>query len=330
MTDRYSRQIMVPKIGPAGQHRIKHAKVLIVGAGGLGCTVASHLAGAGVGQLSIIDHDCVSESNLHRQILFREADIGCSKAGVAAREIKRINSLCNVSAYDQRLSKENVDNLIADIDVVVDAADNFATSYLLSDACLAAGLALICASVNQTFGYVGQFCAGAPSLRAVFPRLAKEQLSCDTVGVTGPSVGVIASLQSQEVLKALVADKAQLKGQLLYLDLWNYSQHTIDFSDNTEPADSVVKLVGPTEVSQDNIVIDVRSVEEVASAPLSFTHLSIAQVVHLPLAEIASSQDRFGNDAKLVCACKSGQRALSAAQQLLDLGYADVSALIPG
>lgn len=324
MKQRYSRQTLVPYIGDSGQKKISSASVLIVGAGGLGCTVAAQLAGAGVGHLSIIDHDIVDESNLHRQILFRESDIGLSKAAVAAREVKRINSNCRVDAYQQRLSTTNITHLIENNSLVIDAADNFATSYLLSDSCLTSDTILISASVNRTFGYIGRFCSGSPSLRALFPRLPAEQTSCDTVGVTGPSVGVIASLQAQEALKVMVDDKAQLRGQLLYLDLWNYSQHKVDFSDNTEPTTGIIRLVSDSEVSKKNIVIDVRSAQEVELSPHLFEHIQ-----HIPLEKIGSDSITFSKSAEIVCACKSGQRALSAAQQLIDLGYTNVAALVP-
>lgn len=324
MNDRYSRQILVPKVGAEGQLKIEQANVLIVGAGGLGCTVAAQLAGAGVGCITIIDHDVVDLSNLHRQILFRDDDIGHSKAGVAAREIKRINSTCKVNALNQRLSTRNVSHLVESADLVVDAADNFATSYLLSDACVLAKRALISASVNRTFGYVGQFCASGPSLRAVFPRLPLLQASCNTVGVTGPSVGVIASIQAQEVIKFCLGDPSQLSGKLLYLDVWDYTQQLIDFNGTAEPTEAALKLLGPDQLDSDSLVLDVRSQSEVAAAPHSFNNQR-----NIPLEELAAFAVELGKDTVIACACASGQRAITAGQQLLNMGFSDVSAVIP-
>ena len=326
--ERYSRQILVKQVGLAGQQKLAAAKVLIVGAGGLGCQVAAQLAGAGVANLVIIDHDTVALSNLHRQILFREADIGEDKAMVAQRELQAINSSINISALPARLSVNNVNDLIRGVDLVIDAADNFAASYLLSDACLAQGIPLLSASVNRSFGYLGIFCGTqqkpAPSLRALFPKLPNEQLSCDTVGVTGPSVGVIASLQAQEAIKVLVDDTKQLSGKLLYVDLWNYNFHCVDFNGANEPATAQIEMVGADKLLESDLVIDVRNPGELAAEPQPFTvHLTI------PLPELAQRLAEIPQSARIVCACKSGQRALIAAQQLLQDGHQSVAALLP-
>ena len=324
MNNRYSRQTLVPGFGSAGQDRINQSQVLVVGAGGLGCTVAAQLAGAGVGSIHIIDHDTVDISNLHRQVLFRESDVGHSKVAVAAREIQRINSTCSVSALDQRLSTRNVAALVGEVAIVIDCADNFATSYLLSDACMNVQIPLISASVNRTFGYVGQFCAKSPSIRAVFPRLPLTQTSCETVGVTGPSVGVIASLQSQEVLKAILDDRSQLCGKLLYVDAWNYSQQIIDFNGTPEPSSARLELVGAAQVNNRHLVIDVRSDEEVLAAPNNYLKLR-----HIPLAGLCAAAESIDLNTPIVCVCQSGQRAISAGQQLLNMGFVDVAALVP-
>jgi molybdopterin/thiamine biosynthesis adenylyltransferase/rhodanese-related sulfurtransferase len=324
MNDRYSRQTLVSKIGLKGQLKIEQTNVLIVGAGGLGCTVAAQLAGAGIGGITIIDHDIVDRSNLHRQILFREDDVDQSKAVIAARELTRINNSCQITPIKQRLNTKNVNHLVESADLVVDAADNFATAYLLSDACVLAKRALISASVNRTFGYVGQFCASGPSLRAVFPRLPMAQASCNTVGVTGPSVGVVASIQAQEVIKFCVGDPSQLSGKLLYLDVWDYTQQLIDFNGIPEPTTVVLKLLGPETLSTGALVLDVRSAAEVVTEPHDFVNQR-----NIPLGELAAFADQLGKDTEIVCACASGQRAITAGQQLLNLGFLDVSALIP-
>lgn len=316
---RYSRQTLVEQLGLEGQAALAKARVLIIGAGGLGCTVGAQLAGAGVGEISIIDHDTVDISNLHRQILFREADIGLSKANVAAREMSAINSEIQIAAIDTRLNVNNLNDLCKSMTLVIDAADNLATSYLLSDACLSLTVPLLTASVNRTFGYVGQFCASEnaplPSLRAAFPKLPKQQASCDTVGVTGPSVGAVASVQAQEAIKIMVGDQSKLAGKLLYLDLWNYSQHIIDFSDAPEPSNAQIALISEQGISDSDIVFDVRTEQEILDSPFSFT-------------TVVDSEPSIGEQ-RIVCACKSGQRALARAQNLIDRGHTNVAALIP-
>ena len=168
---RYARQMQVPGVGAGGQARLTAAHVLIIGAGGLGCTVIPTLAAAGVGRLTIIDPDRVELSNLHRQTLYTAADIGQPKALAAATRARALNPDGQAKARAARLDPANAPGLIASADVIVDAADSFAVTYTLSDLCLAAGKPLISASVIGRAGYAGGFCGAAPSYRAVFPDL---------------------------------------------------------------------------------------------------------------------------------------------------------------
>ncbi|MEM7358795.1 MAG: HesA/MoeB/ThiF family protein [Pseudomonadota bacterium] len=328
---RYSRQTTVAQIGTRGQEQLSKSTVLIVGAGGLGCQVGAQLAGAGIGEIRLVDHDTVELSNLHRQVLFTEADIGKAKAEVACAALQARNSNIQVTAISQRLALDNVEDLISNVDLVIDAADNFATSYVLSDACLERALPLLSASVNRTFGYLGVFCGGdrdkpIPSMRAVFPRLPKQSLSCDVVGVTGPSVAVIASLQAQEAIKLLIGADNQLEGKLLYCDLWNYSQHTVDFSSAKEPGEQQIRLINQAALTDNDYVVDVRNPEEINAEPQAFaTHL------HIPLPELLEGKglELSERTERIVLACKSGQRALVAAQIMLDRGVAEVAAILP-
>ena len=215
-------------------------------------------------------------------------------------------------------------------DVVVDAADNFSCSYLISDACDAQGVPMVSASVNATFGYLGVFCASqrnntsTPSFRAVFPRLPNQAQSCETVGVTGPSVGIIANLQAQETLKVLLNDPHQLAGELLYLDLWNYSQHRMDVSKATTPEAGQTELIDESQLNALDFVIDVRNHEELALKKQPFvTHF------HSPMPELLDNIAAFPNDQRIVLACQTGQRALLAAQQLSDQNFKHLAALLP-
>ena len=170
--DRYSRQQLVPQFGSEGQARLADASVVIIGAGGLGCYLAPLLVGAGVGSVHIVDHDVVSLTNLHRQTLYRERHIGRPKAQIAQQEMAELNSSVSVRSFVERCHPGNVHELIKGADVVLDAADNFALSYILSDACRLDNTVLISASVNRTYGYVGAFCGDPclelPELRSVF------------------------------------------------------------------------------------------------------------------------------------------------------------------
>ena len=323
--DRYSRQNLVPQFGDLGQEKLSTARVLIVGGGGLGCTVATHLTGAGVGELLIVDHDQVSISNLHRQILFTEQDIGRNKAEQAKTALRQINSEIKISSISKRLSPENVLALCTDCNLVIDAADTFLASYLLSDACHQLKVPMLSASVNQTFGYIAGVCGHAPSLRAIFPKLPQQSTNCDTVGVTGPSVGVIASAQAQEALKILIDSKDHLLGQIIHFDLWAMQTHKIDFSSAREPNSSQIRIIGQQQaISERNIIIDVREASEIIAQPQCFS------VQHqIPLAQLQAGEHALVATDKLAICCQSGQRALIAAQALINQGFTNVDVIAP-
>ena len=326
--DRYSRQKKVNKIRVSGQQKISQTSVLIVGVGGLGCHVASQLAGAGIGTITVVDHDVVSLSNLHRQILFREKDVGKPKAKIATRELSAINSDIKVKHHNGRINLSNLNELAKDANFIIDAADNFITSFILSDYCSAHNISLLSASVNQTFGWVGIFCGAqektAPSLRDVFTQLSQHQQSCDTVGVTGSSVAIIAGIQTQEALKLALKDDASLLGKLLYVDLWNYQQHIIDFSDADRKGENI-NLLNKDDISTNDLIVDVREHDEQHEKPLSFEN-----VRSLPLSEIKTNGiTKLPSSKRLVFACISGQRALIAAQTINKQGFHNVAVLIP-
>ena len=161
---RYARQMILPEVGSAGQTRLSAARVLVVGAGGLASPVLPLLAGAGVGHITILDRDQIALSNLHRQTLFAESDCGRAKAKVAAERCRALNGDITVVAENKALTSENVLNFVRSSDIVLDCADSYAASYILSDTCLLQGKPLISASVMGLTGYLGGFCAGAPSL----------------------------------------------------------------------------------------------------------------------------------------------------------------------
>lgn len=321
--NRYHRQQQVSKLGAGSQQLLAHAKVLIVGLGGLGSPVATLLAGAGVGHLTLVDYDRVDLSNLHRQTVYCESDVGLAKATAAVSRLQAINSEIQINAVQAQLNPENVEDLVGSHTVVVDAADSFFASYLLSDVCFKHRIPLVAASVLQTSGYLGVFCGTAarpaPSMRAVFPSPPLSTQTCDTAGVTGPSVGVIGSLQAQEVLKVIVQDKHQLLGKIMYVDCWQHSQHTISFATAKEPK-SFAKLVLANNAQENDTYLDLRSNAEVAQAS------GVNSAMTIPVDELMSRVSELPHDRRIVCVCKSGQRALYAAHQLITHGFDNVVA----
>ena len=210
---RYSRQLLLPEFADT-QARLRAARVLVIGAGGLGCPVIAYLAGAGVGHLTIADGDTVSLSNLHRQTLYTTADVGRGKAELAAARAQSVNPYVRVRAAPA-LSLETAPALLSDLDLVIDATDNFETRYLIDDVCRAAGLRWVWGAAGGLEGMVSVF-GPHLGLREVFPTPDGAE-SCDEIGVLGPLLGVVGSVMAQEALKVLAGREGTLAGQL-----WTY------------------------------------------------------------------------------------------------------------
>jgi adenylyltransferase/sulfurtransferase len=221
MNNQYHRQTLLPEIGEEGQQKLKQAKVLIVGVGGLGCPIALYLATAGVGCLGLIDDDVVSLSNLHRQVLYDEADIEQPKAQCAVRHLQKKNSDIELTAYPMRLTKENAETLIRDYDIVVDGCDNHATRYLISDVCHRLQKPYVYAAIGAFQGQVGILCYDhdAPTYRTLFPD-EEAMLSVEAgKGVIGTTPAVVGSIAANEVLKLTVGFGEALIGKILFIDL---------------------------------------------------------------------------------------------------------------
>ena len=221
MKERYHRQTLLPEIGEEGQKKLQNARVLIVGVGGLGCPVALYLASAGVGHLGLVDDDVVSLSNLHRQVLYEEVDLGHPKAECAARHLQAKNSDIELEAYPMRLTPDNAERLIAEYDLVVDGCDNHATRYLLSDICERQRKPYVHAAIGAFQGQIAILCydEGAPTYRTLFP---DEDMMCSLEagkGVIGTTPAVVGSLVANEVLKLIVGFGESLTNKLWTIDL---------------------------------------------------------------------------------------------------------------
>jgi sulfur-carrier protein adenylyltransferase/sulfurtransferase len=223
--ERYSRHLRLPEVGIDGQRRLQAARVLLVGAGGLGSPAGFYLAAAGVGQLRIADDDVVDRSNLQRQILHTEARVGMPKVASAAAALGALNPGVRVEAVRERVTSANVERLLQDVDVVLDGSDNFPARYLLNDACVKLGKPLVYGAVQRFEGQVSVFDAGrrrgqAPCYRCLFPEPPPPEFapSCAEAGVLGVLPGIVGLLQANEVLKLLLDIGEPLRGRLLYFD----------------------------------------------------------------------------------------------------------------
>lgn len=217
---RYARHLVLRQLGGPGQAKIRAASVLVVGAGGLGSPVALYLAAAGLGRLGLVDDDVVSLSNLQRQIVFRTADIGRPKVDAAADTLHALNPGVRIDLHPVRLGEENVMNLIADYDIVADGSDNFATRFLLNDACFFAHKPLVSAAVTEFEGMLATFKAhqsGFPCYRCLFagPPAEGTMANCSQTGVLGAAAGVMGSLQALEILKEIAGFGTGLAGKIL-------------------------------------------------------------------------------------------------------------------
>ncbi|WP_323767027.1 HesA/MoeB/ThiF family protein [Marinovum sp.] len=313
---RYARQEILPEVGTAGQSRLRRAHVAVIGAGGLGCPVLQYLVGAGVGRITLYDPDHVEESNLHRQPLYRMADITRPKAEAAAEALRRFNPEVQVSAHVAALHPGNAPALAQAADVVIDAADSFAVSYTLSDACRDAGTPLISASVLGQSGYAGGFCGPAPSLRAVFPELPATAATCASAGVFGPAVGLLGSLQAQLALQVLLGIGTPL-GSLVTLDLSSLRFGGFSFLGTPEPQ-AIWPFLCPEMLRPEDLVIELRDPEE-APRPIA------PPARRLPPEEIGSLAPGPGQ--RVVLCCATGLRAWRAATQL-QAGGVDTIALM--
>jgi molybdopterin/thiamine biosynthesis adenylyltransferase len=225
---RYNRQTMLPEIGDSGQEKLKQARVLVIGAGGLGCPILQYISTAGVGTIGIVDFDKIEIHNLHRQILYTEDQVDLSKALIAKEKLEALNPLIKVAAFEAKLTVENAVQIIQDFDVVVDGSDNFATRYLVNDTCVALGKPLVYGSI---LGFEGQLAIfnhkGSKNLRDLFPEPPnpKEVPNCSLNGVLGTLPGMIGTMMAHETLK-LIIGLPTLKNELvLYQTLdWSFTK----------------------------------------------------------------------------------------------------------
>ncbi len=323
MSDRYARQSILPEVGAAGQARLGAAVVVVVGAGGLGCAVLQYLAAAGVGRLMIVDHDRVEESNLHRQPLYRMTDLGRPKVHAARAALLQANPGVRIDALEERLTAANAARLVAVADVVIDAADSFAVTYVLSDGCQRANTPLVSASVLGLSGYVGAFCGGAPSYRAVFPEMPRAAGSCAEAGVLGTAVGVMGTLQAHLALAVLLKWQPAALGRLISVDFRTLHLGGFSFAGAREPAGTAVAFIAPAEVSVADIVIDLRSLTEVPVSPFP-------SAVRIGVEALEKAEMSFPAEPRIVLCCRTGVRAWRAARALQSQGHANVALIAMG
>lgn len=228
---RYNRQMMLPEIGDSGQEKLKKAKVLVIGAGGLGCPVLQYIATAGIGTIGIIDFDTIELHNLHRQILYTEKHVGQSKAVIAKLVLETLNPLITIIAIEEKLTLENATQIITDFDVIIDGSDNFATRYLVNDTCVLLGKSVVYGSILKFEGQIAVFNHnGSKNLRDLFPEPPnpKDVPNCNSNGVLGSLPGMIGTMMAHETLK-LIMDLPTLENELILFSTLDWSFKKLSF-----------------------------------------------------------------------------------------------------
>ena len=232
--ERYSRQIVIKNVGIIGQKKIINSRVLVVGAGGLGCPVVDYLSRAGVSTIGIADHDKVNISNIHRQSLYNFKDVGKFKANNKKKKIKSINSNTKIITFRKKITKENIFNIIKDFEIIVDGSDNFVTKFLLNEYSIKCKKILIVGAISKFDGHVFTFnfkIKNTPCLKCFYQSEPSDQiLNCETEGILGPVAGIIGNIQANEVLKKILNIGQDLKGSILIINLLSLNFRLIKYT----------------------------------------------------------------------------------------------------
>ncbi len=355
---RYSRHLIMPEVGMEGQKKLKTARVLAIGTGGLGSPLALYLTAAGVGTIGLVDFDVVDDSNLQRQILFGTADVGRRKLEAAAERLRDTNPNVNIVTFEERLSSENALRIFGDFDIVADGTDNFPTRYLVNDACVLTGKPNVYASIFRFEGQASVFWADkGPCYRCLYsePPPAGLVPSCAEGGVLGILPGLLGVIQATETIKLILQSGEPLIGRLLLVDALSMRFRELKLRKNPEcvicgPRPTVTKLIdyeafcgvtqeaaagpGVPEISVDElktmrnrgdafVLVDVREPHEVAICAFS-------ESVKIPLGTMPANLSRLSTADEIVVHCKTGPRSAKAVQLLREAGFKKVRNLTGG
>ncbi|HXQ63211.1 MAG TPA: ThiF family adenylyltransferase [Steroidobacteraceae bacterium] len=338
----YSRQVVLPEVGPAGQARVRAAKVLVIGAGGLGVPVLTYLAGAGVGTLGVVDGDLLEPSNLQRQTLYALADVGRPKALLAAERLRSLNPEVDVRAYVERADAPGLQLLAESYDVLVDCSDNFTTRFAVNDVAVRLGKPAVLASVYQYEGQLQVVRPGGACLRCVWPEATRDGLvgNCAEAGVLGPVPGVLGSLQALEVLKLVLGVATPAEHAVVLVDLGTLDMQRIKARRAPECAgrscarlpvaaatieDLELPATALAAAAADGFtVIDVRDARERAERPAPCPHR------HIPLDRLVADPRQLDAAGRYLLVCARGQRSRAAAEVLRRAGIPDAWSLRGG
>lgn len=345
---RYSRHLLIPEIGLAGQERLSRSRVLCIGAGGLGSPVLQYLSAAGVGRIGVMDDDVVDETNLQRQTIFTMSDIGANKAQAAAARVRALNPQIAIDPIGLRFDEQNARELIRLYDVVVDCTDQFSTRYLINDACALEKKPDIYASIYRFDGQISVFDASiGPCYRCLFPQPPPEGSvpSCAEGGVLGVLAGIVGTLQANEALKVLLGIGEPLVGRLLLVDALSARMREVSVERDTacalcgtdptilearelrgEPGTGDVPELDAGELDEalrSAILLDVREPHEAALG-------AFPGAVHIPASQLEARMHELDSAKRYVVACRIGQNSLWAIRRLQEAGFGRIAHLSGG
>lgn len=323
---RYNRQIILPEIGEEGQHKLSKAKVLVIGAGGLGAAILPYLTAAGVGEIGIVDDDAIDVSNLHRQVIYKTSAVGKSKAEEAKSMLSELNPEIKVSAFSEKLSGKNSILLFENYDIIVDATDSISIKYLINDACLVVNKPMVYGSIFRFQGQVSVFnYQNGPTYRCLYPDENSNALNCEDAGAIGISVGIIGMLQANEVLKIILGIGNVLSGKIVVYNILNNEQQKYDFdkSDiqpinrktfeekyNKADVEEISFELVLEEINNDKILfLDVRNEDELPK-------ISLKNQIQIPLMHLENEIEKLDQNQTIYVFCQSGIRSKIAVELL--------------
>lgn len=337
--NRYNRHIILSDVGQQGQDKLSNAKVLVIGAGGLGSPVLQYLAAAGIGKLGIIDFDIVEESNLQRQVLFGTSSLGMNKAIAAKKRLEDLNPIIIIDAISEKLTTENALQLFKQYDIVVDGSDNFTTRYLVNDAAILSNKPFVYGAIYKFEGQVSVFnYDNGPSYRCLFPNPPKEGsvANCSEVGVLGVLPGIIGTMMANEIIKIILGFEHVLSGKLLCYNSKTADISTLKVNRNQSEFDKVLKTEKLTDVYEnESCEVSIKNIseEELATInniqfidvrePHEQPKLAIKNCIEIPLGDLETNIQLLDSDKTKVVFCQSGIRSKKAVEILMKQGFND-------
>lgn len=338
---RYARHLAIPEFGKPAQEKLKAARVLVIGSGGLGSPLLLYLTAAGVGNIGIVDFDIVDESNLQRQVLFTVADVGQPKAETAKKRLLALNPYVNIKVFDTAFTKENAMEIAENYDIIADGTDNFQTRYLTNDVCVLTGKVNVYASIFRfegqvsVFNYLDENGERGPNYRDLFPQPPPPGMvpSCAEGGVLGVLPGIIGSLQANEVIKIITGVGAPLSGRLFLFDAAFFTTRNLKIRKNRATKitelidyDQFCGIIPKKEITTMVKAISVQEFKKWTDAKKDFQLIDVRETYEydicnlggelVPLNKILNYQDKIATDKPVVVQCRSGVRSANAIKVL--------------